>query len=99
LFTRHGRVAVRNAQYARDDRPVDERCSCYTCGHFSRGYLRHLTVTGDMLAGVLNSIHNVHFYLELMRSMREAIPSGTLPALRAEIAAAYERQTGTADVQ
>jgi queuine tRNA-ribosyltransferase len=99
LFTRHGRVAVRNAQYARDDRPVDERCSCYTCGHFSRGYLRHLTVTGDMLAGVLNSIHNVHFYLELMRSMREAIPSGTLPALRAEIAAAYERQTGMADVQ
>jgi len=98
LFTRGGRVAVRNARYARDSRPVDERCSCYTCGHFSRGYLRHLTVTGDMLAGVLNSIHNLHFYLDLMRSAREAIRSGSLPALRSEIAAAYERETGMADV-
>ncbi len=99
LFTRSGRVAVRNARYARDPRPVDERCSCYTCGHFSRGYLRHLTMTGDMLAGVLNSIHNVHFYLELMRSAREAIRAGSFSTLRSEIAAAYERQTGLADVR
>jgi len=98
LFTRNGRIAVRNARYARDPRPVDEDCACYTCGHFSRGYLRHLTVTGEMLAGVLNSIHNVHFYLDLMQSARAAIRSGTLPALRSEIAAAYERHTGTVDV-
>jgi queuine tRNA-ribosyltransferase len=98
LFTRNGRVAVRNARYARDPRPVDERCSCYTCRHFSRGYLRHLTVTGDTLAGVLNSIHNVHFYLELMRAARDAIRSGSLSALRSQIAAAYAEPTGMADV-
>jgi queuine tRNA-ribosyltransferase len=99
LFTRGGRLAVRNARYARDPRPVDDRCACYTCSQFSRGYLRHLMVTGDMLAGVLNSIHNVHFYLDLMRAAREAIRSGSLPALRAEIAAAYERQPGLADAR
>ena len=64
---------MRNARYSRDLSPVDERCACYTCAHFSRGYLRHLAVTGDMLSGVLNTIHNVHFYLDVMGAARRAI--------------------------
>jgi queuine tRNA-ribosyltransferase len=98
LFTWNGRVVVRNACHARDARPVDERCSCYTCRHFSRGYLRHLAMTGDILSGVLNTIHNVHFYLELMRTGRDAIGSGTLDALRASVAAAYGEETEAANV-
>jgi queuine tRNA-ribosyltransferase len=89
LFTWTGRLAVRNAQHARDPRPVDERCTCYTCRHFSRGYLRHLAVSGDMLSGVLNTMHNVHFYLELMREARRAVSSGQLDTLRASVADAY----------
>lgn len=91
LFTWKGRLSVRNARYARDAGPVDEGCACYTCRHFSRGYLRHLAVTGDMLSGMLNTIHNVHFYMDLMRAAREAIAGGTVDALRASVAAAYER--------
>jgi queuine tRNA-ribosyltransferase len=94
LFTWGGRLAVRNACYARDPRPVDEDCECYTCQHFSRGYLRHLATTGDMLSGVLNTIHNVHFYLELMRRARRAIGAGTLDDLRVAVGAAYGRQEG-----
>jgi queuine tRNA-ribosyltransferase len=89
LFTWSGGLAVRNARYARDQGPVDERCGCYTCRNFSRGYLRHLAVTGDMLSGVLNTMHNVHFYLDLMEAARRAIGAGTLDALRRTIAAAY----------
>jgi queuine tRNA-ribosyltransferase len=89
LFTWAGRLAVRNAHFARDPRPPDERCGCYTCRHFSRGYLRHLAVTGDMLSGVLNTLHNLYFYMDLMRTAREAINNGSLGALRASLAGAY----------
>ena len=89
LFTWAGGLAVRNARYARDPRPVDEQCGCYTCRSFSRGYLRHLAVTGDMLSGVLNSMHNVHFYLDLMQAARRAVADGTFDALRSSIAVAY----------
>jgi queuine tRNA-ribosyltransferase len=99
LFTWGGRLAVRNACHARDARPVDETCTCYTCRHFSRGYLRHLAVTGDILSGVLNTIHNVHFYLELMRATRTAIGRGELETLRASVAAAYAKETEAADVR
>ncbi len=97
LFTWNGRVAIRNARYARDSRPVDERCGCYTCGHFSRGYLRHLAATGDMLSGVLNSMHNVHFYLDLMHTARAAIAEGSLEVLRQTVAAAYATSAEAAD--
>jgi queuine tRNA-ribosyltransferase len=100
LFTRNGRLAIRNARYARDLRPVDERCGCYTCGRFSRGYLRHLAATGDMLSGVLNSMHNLYFYLDLMRAARVAIAEGSLEVLRQNLAAAYAREAeaGAVDV-
>lgn len=73
LFTRQGPLAIKNACYAEDDRPVDEGCSCYTCTHFSRAYLRHLFMAKELLAYRLNTIHNLHYYMGLMTEIREAI--------------------------
>lgn len=73
LFTRAGKLMIRNAQHARDAGPVEEGCECYTCRNFSRGTLRHLALTGEMLGAQLSTIHNLHFYLRLMRAMRDGI--------------------------
>jgi queuine tRNA-ribosyltransferase len=73
LFTRKGRLQIKAARYARDQRPADEGCRCYTCRTFTRAYLRHLYASQELLAYRLNSIHNLTFYLDLMRGMREAI--------------------------
>jgi queuine tRNA-ribosyltransferase len=75
-FTSHGRVNIRLARHADDDQPVDDECGCYTCRHFSRAYLRHLAVAGEMLGAQLASLHNVHFYQHLMREARSHIQSG-----------------------
>ncbi len=73
LFTSTGRIVIKNACYADDPRPVDEKCGCYTCSTFSRAYLRHLFMARELLAYRLNTIHNLHFYLHLMKQIREAI--------------------------
>jgi queuine tRNA-ribosyltransferase len=73
LFTRRGPLVIRNAEYADDDRPVDEQCPCYTCRTFSRAYLRHLFKAGEITGLRLNTLHNLHYYLALMNSMRGAI--------------------------
>jgi queuine tRNA-ribosyltransferase len=73
LFTRFGDLRLRNARYKDDQRPIDETCRCHACSQFSRAYLHHLDRCGEMLAPMLASIHNLHFYLNLMREMREAI--------------------------
>jgi queuine tRNA-ribosyltransferase len=73
LFTKHGPLAIKNACYAEDDRPVDEHCSCYTCTHFSRAYLRHLFMAKELLAYRLNTIHNLHYYMGFMTDVRQAI--------------------------
>lgn len=78
LFTRHGDVRIRNSQYRSDPRPVDEECGCYTCRHYSRAYLRHLDKCGEILGARLNTIHNLYYYHELMRGLREAISEGAL---------------------
>ena len=79
LFTRHGILRIRNAQYERDTRPLDEACACYTCrSGFSRAYLRHLDRCGEMLGPQLATIHNLHYYQELMAGLREAIAAGSL---------------------
>ncbi len=70
---RHGRLNLANASHARDPRPLDLNCSCYTCQHFSRAYIRHLIVAKEMLAATLLSIHNIHTLLQLMREIRQAI--------------------------
>ncbi len=78
---RHGgRLNLRRAEFARDPRPIDETCTCYTCRHFSRAYLRHLIVAREMLAATLMSIHNVHTLIQLVREMRQAIREGRFEA-------------------
>jgi len=82
LFTSEGRLNIKNAEFAEDDRPPDPSCACYTCSHFSRAYLRHLFQAGEMTAGTLNTLHNLHFYLDTMDRIREAIVFATLEELR-----------------
>jgi queuine tRNA-ribosyltransferase len=76
LFTRHGRLQIKSARYARDQRPPDAECSCYTCRTFTRAYLRHLFAAQELLSFRLNSLHNLTFYLDLMRDLRAAIERG-----------------------
>ncbi|RJQ47833.1 MAG: tRNA guanosine(34) transglycosylase Tgt [Gammaproteobacteria bacterium] len=78
LFVRGGEIRIRNSQYELDTRPLDEQCGCYTCRHYSRAYLRHLDKTHEMLGARLNTIHNLYYYQELMRDLREAISQGRL---------------------
>lgn len=79
LFTSRGRLNIRNAGFARDARPPDPDCECPVCSRFSRAYLRHLAVAGEILAAGLNSIHNLAFYLRLVREMRQALEQGRFP--------------------
>ena len=84
LFTSEGRLNIRNARYAADDRPLDPRCACYTCRHHSRAYLRHLYICGEMTARTLNTIHNLSFYLDTMRRIRDAIAFRSFETFRQE---------------
>ena len=76
MFTRFGDLKIRNARYKADEQPVDATCSCYTCRHFSRAYLHHLDRCGEMLGPMLSSIHNLHYYLNLMDEVRSALDAG-----------------------
>lgn len=89
LFTRAGKLMIRNAQHAHDPQPVDAECECYTCRNFSRGALRHYALTGEMLGAQLASIHNLHFYLRLMAAMRDGLANGTFRARVAEAAGVW----------
>jgi len=89
LFTTRGRVSIRNARFAEDERPADPGCSCYTCRTFTRAYLRHLFRAGEILALRLNTLHNLHHYLTLMEGVRQAISDGRLDAFRRERLAGY----------
>ena len=82
LFTRAGRLNIKNARYAEDERPPDAQCRCYTCRTASRAYLRHLFVAGEMTAATLNTLHNIQFYLDTMEAIREAISFGRFEAFR-----------------
>ena len=95
VFTRTGVLRIRNAKFERDTRPLDETCACYTCrSGFSRAYLRHLDKCGEMLGPMLATIHNLHYYQDLMRELREAIAERRLAdyvaAFRASLAAVSE---------
>ena len=80
LFTRQGKLIIKQAQYREDSDPIDPECGCLTCRTYSRAYLRHLFVAGEMLYSMLATIHNLAHYLDIMRRMREAIVLGTFPA-------------------
>jgi len=92
LLTSRGPLVIKNARYAEDMRPPDPDCTCYTCRHFSRAYLRHLFVVGEMAAATLNSLHNLHFYLDTMRRIREAIVFGSFEKLRREFHQTFSRR-------
>ena len=78
LFTRYGDIRIRNARYRDEAAPLDERCACYTCRNFTRAYLYHLQKANEILGARLNTLHNLHYYQELMRTLRAAIESRTL---------------------
>ena len=92
LITRHGLISIKNARYAEDLSPPDPECGCYTCTRFSRAYLRHLYVAGEMAAATLNTLHNLYFYLDTMRAVREAIILGTFEKLRSEFHRTFSRR-------
>jgi queuine tRNA-ribosyltransferase len=89
LYTREGRVLIKNARYAADTRPIDPQCSCSVCGRYTRAYLRHLFVAGEITASILATHHNIHFYLDIIRQIREAIEFGNLAKFSAEMQACY----------
>ncbi|GAB4281256.1 MAG: tRNA guanosine(34) transglycosylase Tgt [Candidatus Promineifilaceae bacterium] len=85
-----GRLNLRNARFERDPEPIDTACTCYTCQHFSRAYLRHLVKANEILGHILLTAHNIHFLLELMRQVRAHIAAGTFTAFAEEFLSHYE---------
>jgi queuine tRNA-ribosyltransferase len=89
LYTSEGRVLIKNSRYAGDRRPIDSNCSCSVCRRYTRAYLRHLFAAGEMTAAILATHHNAHFYLDIMRQIREAIEFGNLANFSSEMHARY----------
>jgi queuine tRNA-ribosyltransferase len=87
LFTSQGRLLIKNAKYISDERPIDEACGCTVCRRYSRAYLRHLYASGEFLAIILNTHHNIYFYLDNMRKIRDAIRFGKLEKFRSDLQA------------
>jgi queuine tRNA-ribosyltransferase len=92
LFTSEGILNIKNARFAEDDRPADPSCRCYTCRHFSRAYLRHVFVAGEILGSTLNTLHNLYFYLDTMRGIRDAIAFGTFEKFRQSLHRTFSRR-------
>ena len=92
LFTRFGDIRIRNARYKDDGKPLDETCQCYACRHFSRAYIHHVNRVGEILGAQLSTIHNLHYYLQLMNDMRKAIENDRFNEFTAQFHA--ERQRG-----
>ena len=90
VFTARGKLNVRNAKYAKESRPLDEDCACAVCQRYSRAYIRHLYLNDEMLASILCSYHNLAFYLDLMRQIRQSIALGELTTFRAGFLSKYQ---------
>jgi queuine tRNA-ribosyltransferase len=88
LFTRFGKISIKQARYLDDESPIDPDCDCYVCRHYSRAYLRHLYQSNEILSSMLNTHHNLHYYRQLMAGMRAAIETGTFEKFRADFLAA-----------
>ena len=89
VYTSEGKVLIKNARFAQDQRPLDPACSCSVCRRYTRAYLRHLFAAGELTAAILATHHNIHFYLDLMRQIREAIEFGNLAKFSSEVQARY----------
>ena len=92
LFTSDGVLNIKNARFAEDDGPVDPACGCYTCRHFSRAYLRHVFVAGEIIGSALNTLHNLYFYLDTMKGIRDAIAFGTFEKFRQTLHRTFSRR-------
>jgi len=92
LFTREGPLNIKHARYADDPQPLDPACGCETCRCHSRAYLRHLFLSGEMAAGILNTLHNLHFYLDTMRQIGKAIEFGTFETFKREFLHTFSRR-------
>ena len=90
LFTKRGRIVLKQARYREDGNPPDANCTCYTCRNFSLAYLRHLYMAREILGSILNTIHNLHFYLELMDDIRHAIQEQRLDTIRNQMKEMYQ---------
>ena len=88
-----GKVNIRRSEYREDDSPLDPDCGCYTCRTFSRAYLRHLFMAGEINAATLNTLHNLNFYLDTMRRIRDAIAFGRFESFRLAFDQRLSRQT------
>jgi queuine tRNA-ribosyltransferase len=97
LFTSEGRINIKNARYAEDDRPPDPECRCYTCRTHSRAYLRHLFNAGEINASTLNTLHNLHFYLDTMERIRKAIAFGRFESFKLAFLQRLSRRPAGAD--
>ncbi|UCH81981.1 MAG: tRNA guanosine(34) transglycosylase Tgt [Nitrospiraceae bacterium] len=84
LFTSQGRISIKREEFKNDDAPLDPKCSCYTCSNFSRAYLRHVYMIKEIISMRLNTIHNIHFFLDFFRNMRDAIGNGEFGKFRDE---------------
>jgi len=91
LYTREGLINIRNAKYARDPRPISESCRCYTCRHYSRAYLRHLMMSNEILGSRLATWHNLFYFVDLMRAIRQAVREDRLEALKQRALAPYSQ--------
>jgi queuine tRNA-ribosyltransferase len=93
LFTSQGQVTIKNARFAEDAGPPDPACGCYTCRNFSRAYLRHLFLAGEIIGSTLNTLHNLYFYLDTMKGIRDAIAFGSFEKFRQELHRNLSRRT------
>jgi queuine tRNA-ribosyltransferase len=89
IYTSEGRVLIKNSRYIADQRPLDSNCNCLVCKRYTRAYLRHLFAAGEITAAILATHHNIHFYLDIMRQIREAISFGHLEKFASELHARY----------
>jgi queuine tRNA-ribosyltransferase len=95
LFTAAGPINIKNARFAEDDQPADPACGCYTCQRFSRAYLRHVYLAGEIVGSTLNTLHNLYFYLDTMRGIRDAIAFGTFEKFRQDFHRTFSRRSLT----
>jgi len=93
LFTSQGRIIIKNARFKDDPAPLDPKCSCYACKNFSRAYLRHLFLAQEILFSTLATIHNLRYYLDIMRTMRGSILNGRFPQFLAEMRSGAKRES------
>ncbi|MES3039042.1 MAG: tRNA guanosine(34) transglycosylase Tgt [Bdellovibrionota bacterium] len=92
IYTWNGKVSIKRAEYKEDKSPLDPECDCYTCKHYTKSYLRHLFLSGEILGSRLNTIHNIYFYMKLMERSREAIRNGTWEEFKAKYLTRFIKQ-------